>query len=43
MFVVGFFMLLSAVLMIILSRRGRTGGTAIDGHEVIVGTAPMGH
>jgi predicted MFS family arabinose efflux permease len=43
MFVVGFFMLLSAVLMIILSRRGRTGGTAVDGHEVIVGTAPMGH
>ncbi len=44
MFVVGFFMLLSAILMLVLSRRGGTAaGTAVDGHEVAVGTAPMGH
>jgi nitrate/nitrite transporter NarK len=43
MFVVGFFMLLSAVLMIALSRGGRTGNANVDGHEVIAGTAPMGH
>ena len=45
MFVVGFFMLLSAILMLVLSRRGTTGnaGPAVDGHEVAVGTAPIGH
>jgi MFS family permease len=41
MFVVGFFMLLSAVLMVLLSRKGRTNTSTVDAHEIAVGTTTV--